>query len=40
VVHKVCIERFDHIPSAIELVGKIFKIDDKQKLQEIHGLIY
>ncbi len=29
VVHKVQIERFDHIPNTIELVGKTPKIDDK-----------
>jgi len=31
VVCKVRIERFDHIPSMIELVGKTLKMDDKQK---------
>jgi hypothetical protein len=31
VVRKVQIERFDHIPSMIELAGKTPKIDDKQK---------
>jgi hypothetical protein len=31
VVRKVWIERFNHIPSTIELAGKITKIDDKRK---------
>ncbi len=34
------IERFDHIPSTIKLAWKTLKTDDKQALQEIHGLIY
>ncbi len=31
VVHKVCIERSNHIPSTIELVGKTLKINDLNK---------
>jgi hypothetical protein len=31
VVHKVWIERFNHIPSTIKLPRKILKIDDKWK---------
>jgi hypothetical protein len=31
VMHKVQIERFDRIPSMIELVGKTFKANDKQE---------
>jgi hypothetical protein len=38
VVCKVWIERFDHIPSTIELVGKTLKMDDKQKTHKIQSV--
>ncbi len=33
-VHKVRIERFDHIPSTSELMVKTPKTDDKQKVHK------
>jgi hypothetical protein len=34
VVRKVQIERFDHIPSMIELVGKTLKMDDRREARK------
>jgi len=35
-MHKVQIEKFNHIPSTIELVGKTSKINDKLKTHKQH----